>query len=398
MSLRHSRLVAASLLSLLLTTAIASGQEGQAAPPSAVGVVVIAPESLAITSELPGRISATQIADVRPRVGGIIETREFEQGSLVQQGDVLFRLDRVTYEIAVEAARATVSRAEAGRVEAQATERRYASLKERNITSQADYETAVAARLQAEAALAEARAQLRAAEINLGFTEVKAPITGRIGRAQVTEGALVSAHGEVLATIQQLDPVYADMQQPVSELLRLRRALASGALTEVEPGAARVVLYLDDGSQYAYPGKLLFAEASVDRASGQVTLRAEFPNPDDTLLPGMYVRVSVEQATQAEAIAIPSQAVQRNASGAAMVYVVNAEGAADLRPVGLGRSVGNRVTAQEGLAAGDLLIVDGFQKIGPGAPVAPTCWVDPSSDAQTPPDVCAQRIAPPVGN
>ena len=379
-----SRLLAgAPILPLILLCSPALAQDGQM-PPSGVGVIVIQPENLAVTSELPGRISATQVADVRPRVNGIIESRDFEQGSVVAEGDVLFRLDRATYEIAVEAAKATVARAEAVLVDARATERRYASLNERNITSQAEYETAMAARLQAEAALAEANAQLRAAEVNLGFTEIRAPISGRIGRAQVTEGALVSAQGEVLTTIQQLDPVYADMQQPVSELLRLRAELASGRLTEVEPGAARVVLLLDDGSQYEHAGKLLFAEAAVERSSGQVTLRAEFPNPDGVLLPGMYVRVSVEQA-------IPSQAVQRSASGAAQVYVVTAEGTAALKPVVLGRATGNRVIVEEGLSEGETLIVDGFQKMGPGAPVAPVCWADPSL-SEPPADVCIQRL------
>ena len=388
---------AAGLLPLFLLCAPAVAQDGEAIPPAGVGVVVIQPESLAVTSELPGRISATRIADVRPRVGGIVETRDFVQGSLVEEGDVLFRLDRVTYEIAVEAAAASVARAEAVLADARATEKRYGSLNERNITSQAEYETATAARLQAEAVLAEAKAQLRAADVNLSFTEIKAPISGRIGRAQVTEGALVSAQGEILTTIQQLDPVYADMQQPVSELLRLRRALDAGDLHEVEPGAARVVLYLDDGSIYAHPGKLLFAEATVERSSGQVTLRAEFPNPDGLLLPGMYVRVSVDQATEPDAIAIPSQAVQRDPKGGAQVYVVD-EGVAALRPVTLGRATGNRVTVENGLAADDMLIVDGFQKIGSGAPVAPVCWADPLAGDQAPAAICAARLTPASGN
>lgn len=387
--------VAVSLLSLQLAAGPALGQ---GMPPSSVGVVIVQPETIAVTSELPGRISATRIADVRPRVGGIIETRDFEQGSQVEEGDILFTLDRATYEIAVEAARATVARAEAVLVEAQQAERRFSSLSERNIASQAQYETALAGRLQAEAALAESRAQLRAAEVNLGYTEVRAPISGRIGRVQVTEGALVSAQGEVLTTIQQLDPVYADMQQPVSELLRLRAALASGALTEVEPGAARVMLSLDDGSQYPHPGRLLFAEAAVERSSGQVTLRAEFPNPEGILLPGLYVRVSVEQATEGNAIAIPTQSVQRDASGAAQVYVVNAESVAELRPVTLDRTIGNRVTVHGGLAEGDMLVVDGFQKMGPGAPVAPVCWSDPSRPDETVQDACLERIPANVTN
>lgn len=367
-------------------------------PPAGVGVIILQAQTVPVISELPGRVSATRIAEVRPRVGGIIERREFEQGSLVKEGDVLFRLDQASYAIQVEAARATVARTEAVLLEAQQSERRFASLNERNITSKSDYETATAAKLQAEAGVAEARAQLRAAEINLGYTEIKAPISGRIGRAQITEGALVGAQGEVLTTIQQLDTVYVDMQQPVSELLRLRAALAKGELVMVAPNVAKVVLHLDDGSEYQHAGKLLFAEASVERSSGQVTLRAEFPNLEGVLLPGMYVRVMVEQATEANALAIPSQAVQRDASGAALAYVVSDKGTADLRPVVLGRSVGNRMIVQSGLAEGDMVIVDGFQKMGPGAPVAPVCWSDPSLAQAAPPEACVKRLPPAAQN
>lgn len=388
--------LAAPVLALLMMSAAAFAQEGR--PPSQVGVLPIQAENLEITSELPGRIAATMIADVRPRVGGIIETRDFEQGGLVKAGDILFRLDRESYAIAVEAATASVARAEAVLADAESAERRSTSLRERNATSQADYESAIANKLQAVAALAEARAQLRAAQLNLDYTEIRAPISGRIGRALITEGALVAAQGDVLTTIQQLDPVYADMQQPVSELLRLRNDLVSGKLTMVEPGVAKVILILDDGTQYKYPGKLLFAEAAVERSSGQVTLRAEFPNAEGLLLPGMYVRVVVEQATQADAIAIPSQAVQRDPTGAAQVYVLNADHIAELRPVTLGRSVGNRMIVEDGLNASDILIVDGFQKMGPGAPVSPVCWTDPSGTTKNPEDVCSKAIAPKAGN
>jgi len=384
----------AVLLAVLIVIGliVSSPACGQGFPPSSVGVVVVEPHQVAITSELPGRVSATRVAEVRPRVNGIVEERVYEQGSIVMEGDVLFRLDRATYEIAVEAARASVARAEAVLADARQTESRYASLNARSVTSKADYDTAVTAKLQAEAGLAEARAQLRAAEVNLGYTEIRAPISGRTGRAQVTEGALVSAQGEVLTTIQQLDVVYADMQQPVSELLRLRRALDSGALKQVESGAAQVALYLDDGSLYPHPGKLLFAEASVERSSGQVTLRAQFPNPDGTLLPGMYVRVSVEQAVQDAAITVPTQAVRRGASGAAQIFVVGAGQVVEPHNVVLGRETGNLVTVESGLAAGDMVIVDGFQKIGPGAPVSPVCWSDPVAGEAPIPAACAQRI------
>ena len=364
----------------------ALAQQGQDAPPSPVGVVLIAPENLPILSELPGRITPTRIAEVRPRVGGIVERRVFEQGSTVKAGDVLFELDKASYAVAVEAARAGVARAEAGVVEATRNEARLSTLNDRNITSRAQYDTALAAKLQAEAALAEARAQLRAAEINLGHADVTAPIDGRVGAARVTEGALVNAQGEVMTTIQNLETVYADIQQPVSELLRLRNALDSGAIEQVEPGAAKVTLYLDDGTAYDHPGRLLFAETSVERSSGQVTLRAEFPNPRGILLPGMYVRVTVEQATEQDVLAIPDQAVQRSGGGATSVYVVDAEGKAQLRPVKLGRSMGPRVTVHDGLQAGDMVVADGVQKIAPGAPVQPVCWHPVTEDA--PPATC----------
>ncbi|MAB01032.1 MAG: efflux transporter periplasmic adaptor subunit [Stappia sp.] len=374
--------------SLFPVAAIAQGY-----PPSSVGVVVVEPQAVAITSELPGRISATRVAEVRPRVGGIIETRVFEQGSLVSEGDVLFRLDRATYEVALEAARAAVARAEAVLTDSRQIEQRTVSLSQRKVASQAALDSAVAARLQAEASLAEARARLRAAEVNLGYTEIKAPISGRTGRALTTEGALVSAQGEILTTIQQLDTVYADMQQPVSELLRLRRALAAGDLKEIEPGTAEVELYVDDGTLYPHPGRLLFAEVTVERSSGQVTLRAEFPNPDGTLLPGMYVRVSVEQARREDAILVPAQSVRRDASGTAQVFVVGDGSAVEVRPVTLGRSVGNHVIVESGLQADDLVIVDGFQKIGPGAPVAPVCWTDPAAgEDATSSDACTRRL------
>ncbi|MGR3316496.1 MAG: efflux RND transporter periplasmic adaptor subunit [Roseovarius indicus] len=384
--------LAAPVLMALSTALSALSASAQDRPPSPVGVVVAEPEELAVSSELPGRIVATRVAEVRARVGGIIESRAYEQGSNVEKGDVLFRLDRARYEIAVEAANAALERAKAVLADARQTESRYASLKQRNVTSEAAYENAEAELLQARAGVAEARAQLRAAEVDLGYTEIRAPISGRAGRALITEGALVTAQGEAVTTIQQLDTVYADMQQPVSELLRLRRALDSGALTQVEPGAAQVKLYLDDGSLHPYPGKLLFAESSVERSSGQVTLRAEVPNPDGLLLPGMYVRVAVEQAREQGALLVPRQAIRRDASGAASVFVVDEAGTAQPRKVTPGRSIGNTTTIERGLSGGEMVIVDGFQKIGPGAPVGPVCWTDPAKPDTAAPDVCARRL------
>lgn len=369
------------LMAVLLGSSVALA-EGTAAPEaSPVGIIIVTPEALSVSAELPGRVSAARLSAVRARVDGIVESLEFQQGGTVQSGDVLYRLDSASFEAAVDAARAGASRAEAVLHEANTQAKRLSELRARNITSAVDLDSALSAKLQAEAALAEARAQLRVAEINLDRAEIKAPISGRIGRSEVTEGALVSAQSEVMTTIQDLDIVYADMQQPVSELLRLRDALAAGELEQVEPGTARVILHLDDGRQYAHPGKLLFAEADVQRSSGQVTLRAEFPNAEGLLLPGMYVRVMVEQAMEKDAIAIPSQAVHRGAGGKADVYVVAADGTAELRAIKVGRSIGNRLRILEGLQPNDRVIVDGLQKIGPGAPVQPVCWSDPSQKA-----------------
>ncbi|WP_019997953.1 efflux RND transporter periplasmic adaptor subunit [Aureimonas ureilytica] len=356
-------------------SAAAQGQGGGAPPPSPVGIVEVKPEAIAVTAELPGRIAPTRIAEVRPRVGGIIVQRVFEQGSDVQEGDPLFQIDPATFQVAVESAEAGVARADAVLTQARQDADRTRALVARNTVGAANLETAVATQRQAEADLAAARAQLRAAQINLDYATVRAPISGRIGRAIVTEGALVSTTGtEALATIQQLDPVYADIQQPVSQLLRLREALRTGQITQLEENVAQVRLRLDDGSDYPYPGRLLFSEATVEETSGQVTLRAEFPNPDDTLLPGLYVRVAVDQGIDANALAVPNQAVQRDTAGQAFLYLVNGNSTAEQRNVTVARVVGNRSVISEGLAAGDKVIADGFQKIGPGSPVAPTPW------------------------
>ncbi|TYC64250.1 efflux RND transporter periplasmic adaptor subunit [Rhodobacterales bacterium] len=368
-------------------------------PPAEVGVIKVVAQDIKVAAELPDRINPARIAEVRPRVGGIILERVFEQGSNVNKGDVLFRIDPITYEAAVEAARAGVARAEAVLLDATQSESRISQLEKRKVSSTAELDRTKAARLQAEAELAAAKAELHRAEIDLSFTKVTAPITGRIGRASVTEGALVSAGGaEVMTTIQALDPVYADILQPVSELLALRRALESGALKELEPGVAQARLYLDDGGAYPHPGRLLFFEATVERTSGQVILRAEFPNAGNVLLPGMYVRVKVDQAMQSDALAVPSQAVQRDASGAAQVYVVTDENTAVLRPVTLGHPVGNRVVVLAGLEEGDRVVVDGFQKIRSGAAVKSVQWIDPTTSVETRVDDSAQAASTPASN
>lgn len=378
-------------------------------PPSQVGIVTTQREALPVVSDLPGRIAPTRIAEVRPRVGGIIVRRVFEQGSDVEEGQPLFEIDRATYEVEVEAARAAVMRAEAVLLQANQDAERARQLVSTRTTSQSSLDTAIATQKQAEADLASARASLRGAEINLDYTTVRAPIAGRIGRALVTEGALVSQNNtEALATIQQLDPVYADVQQPVTELIRLRNALARGELEQIEPDVAKVSLMLDDGSSYGEPGRLLFSEATVDPASGQVTLRSEFPNSDGNLLPGMYVRVAVEQGIDQAAIAVPSQAVQRDTAGRAQLFVLDPDNKVMLRNVVIGRAIGNRAVVSQGLDAGERVVVDGFQKTGPGATVEPVEWTDPSqaqpagaeggdAETQTPTEAAPQGDAAPAG-
>jgi membrane fusion protein (multidrug efflux system) len=368
------------ILALAIVPALAGCDDGspQAAagaemPPTAVSVVEVAPADIPILNELPGRIAPTRIAEVRPRVSGIVVERVFEQGSTVKQGDVLYRIDPEPFRVEVEAARATLERAEAARVQARQEADRQRALRQRNVSSGQQYDNAVAALAQADADVAAAKANLAAAELNLRYSEVTAPISGRIGRAQITEGALIDST-DVLATIQQLDPVYADFTQSANDLLRLKRAAEAGLLTSPNPGEAVVQLLLDDGTPYSHQGRLLFSEAAVDATTGQVTLRGEFPNPDGDLLPGMYVRVRIEQGVQANAIAVPQQAVQRGPDGRAQVYVVNDQGAAEIRPVVTGRTVDNLWVIESGLQAGDTIIVEGFQKIGPGAPVTPVPW------------------------
>jgi len=367
----------AALLSLVAacSEAESSAEAPAAPPPPAVSMVEVVPEAIPILNELPGRIAPTRIAEVRPRVSGIVLERVFEQGSLVEEGDVLYRIDPQPFRVQVASAEATLQRAQSVQLRARQEADRQTRLRERNVSSGQQMDNAVAALAQADAEVAIADAGLAAAQLNLDYANIKAPISGRIGRAMITEGALVSANSaESLATIQQLDPVYADFTQSANELLRLRRALENGAVTNAAPGEARVLLRMDDGSEYAHAGRLLFLEAAVDATTGQVTLRGEFPNPEGDLLPGMYVRVLIEQGVQENAIAIPQQAIQRDSGGRSQVYVITDENLAELRTVRLGRVVGERWVVEEGLKAGDKVVVEGFQKIRPGAPVTAQPW------------------------
>ncbi|GLR53772.1 efflux RND transporter periplasmic adaptor subunit [Shinella yambaruensis] len=349
-------------------------QGGFAFPPPQVAVVAVKTEDVPITNDLPGRIAATRTAEVRPRATGIVIERIFEQGSQVKEGDVLYRIDPAPFQVQVDSAEATLRRAKAVQAQARNTAERQEQLRKSNVASAQTYDDAVAQLAQADADVAIAEASLATAKLNLEYTEVKAPISGRIGRALITEGALVSANGtENLATIQQLDPVYADFTQSATDLMRLRKALEDGDLM-ADNNSADVKLVLDDGSAYPHPGKLLFSEAAVDETTGQVTLRGEFPNPDGDLLPGMYVRVQIEQGIEKNAVLVPQQAVQRDSSGSALVYVVSADNKAGTRSVRVGRAAGTRWVITDGLKDGEKIIVEGFQKVQPGGEVVPAEW------------------------
>lgn len=370
---------------LLAGAALAGCSEEQASaprsmPPGVVKVVTAQQEELPITNELPGRIAPTRLAEVRPRVSGIIIERVFEQGSLVKEGDVLYKIDPAPFQVRVDSAEATLRRAQAAQLQARQTADRQQQLRRSNVGSQQEFDNAVALLAQADAEVAVAEAGVAEAKLNLQYANVTAPISGRIGRALITEGALVSATGsENLATIQQLDPIYADFTQPAADLIRLRKALQDGQLM-TGPNEAEVNLLFDDGSRYPQHGRLLFSEAAVDATTGQVTLRGEFPNPNGDLLPGMYVRVQIQQGIQKAAFAVPQQAVQRDAGGQASVLVVNAEDTVEQRRVSVGRAIGDRWVISEGLRNGDRVVAEGFQKTAPGAKVKPEAWTE-SGDA-----------------
>ncbi len=342
-------------------------------PPPEVGVVVAAPRAVGLTAELPGRLEASRVAQVRARVAGILQRRTFREGSDVKAGQPLFQIDSAPYRASVDSAQAVLARARANATQASAQAERYKPLLEANAISQQDYLNAVAAHKQAEADVAAATAALTTAQINLAYASVAAPISGRIGRALVTEGALVG-QGEAtqLAVVQQIDPMYVNFTQSTTEVLRLRKALDSGKLARTTTAAA-VRVVLEDGSEYPRIGRLLFSDLTVDPSSGQITLRAELPNPDGLLLPGMYVRVRIEQGQASQAIVLPQQAVQRTPMGDS-VMVVGADGQVAPRAVKIGTAQGGAWVVLEGLAAGEQVMADGFQKLRGGAPVKAVPW------------------------
>jgi membrane fusion protein (multidrug efflux system) len=359
---------------LVSLTLSGCGKPKPAAPPPSgppeVGIIVVKQEKVSLTTELSGRTVPQQVAEVRPQVSGIILKRLFTEGSDVKAGQVLYQIDSAVFEAAHASAKAVQAKVEAALVSLRLTENRYRDLVKSSTVSQQDYDNASAALKQGEAELGVAKAAVEAARINLAYASVKAPISGRIGRSAVTNGALVTANQTTaLATIQQLDTMYVDVTQSIADLLKLKQNLASGVLKKNNSAQAPVKLLLEDGSPYPVPGTLKFSEVTVDQSTGSVTLRAVFPNPAQALLPGMFVRALVVEGVNENAILIPQRGVTRNPKGDAVVMTVGAEEKVEPRPIKVIRTVGDNWLVGGGLKAGDRIILEGLQKARPGTPV-----------------------------
>ncbi|RSZ56379.1 efflux RND transporter periplasmic adaptor subunit [Massilia atriviolacea] len=351
----------------------ACGQKAPPAPPPPgppqVVVHTVAAQPMTVTTELAGRTSAYQVAEVRPQVGGLVLKRLFVEGSTVKAGTPLYQIDPASFVAAVNSARATLASARARVMAAEPKAKRYQELLAIEGVSKQDLEDALAAAAQARADVEAAQAALDVANINLKYTNVYAPIGGHISRSKVTAGALVTAgQADALTTVQQLDPIYVDVTQSSTELLALRRRFESGKLKQADGGQAPVSLLLADGSKYAAQGKLQFADVSVDAGTGNVTLRALFPNPKGELMPGMYVRAVLDSGVDAQAITVPQVGVTRNQRGEATALVLNKENKVEQRVLSTGAAVGDRWVVNAGLAPGERVIVEGLQQVQPGAP------------------------------
>ena len=360
---------------LAAVSALALAACGEAPQPPATGgggvpqvrVITVQAQRLPLTTELPGRVAPALIAEVRPQITGLVLQRRFKEGSDVKAGDVLYQIDPATYRANVDSAQATLAKAEANLVTVRLKAGRFKELSAIKAVSQQDADDAAASLLQAEAEVSAARATLQTQRINLDYTRITSPISGRIGRSSVTPGALVTANqAGAMATVQQLDPIYVDVTQSTSTLLALKRSMDAGTL---KSGTAKVRLVLEDGSVYAQPGKLQFSDVTVDQSTGAVTLRAEFPNPRADLLPGMYARAVLEEGVLEQALLVPQPAVGRDTTGKPYVFVVDGEGKLQQRSLTADRAVGDQWLVTDGLKAGDTVVVEGQQKARAGQPV-----------------------------
>ena len=363
------RLGAVTTMGLALVACGPSGKPPPRGPPD-VAVMTVAAAPVELTTELPGRTSPFETSDVRPQVGGIVIARPFVEGGDVRAGQVLYQIDPAPYKAALDQARALEANAEAGLATAKAKADRYADLVRINAVSRQDYDDAEAAAKQAVANVQQQKAAVEAAAINLAYTRVTAPISGRIGRSTFTKGALVtSGQAGALTTIQRLDPIYVDLTQSAAEVLKLRDAMASGRLNGGGAAGVKVRLKLDDGVVYPQEGDLKFTEVTVDQTTGTVALRAVFPNPKGLLLPGLFVRAVIVEGVDPNGILVPQPAVGRNEKGQPTALVVDAKGNAQSRLLTAPTTLGDKWLVTSGLAVGDRLIVEGLQSVKPGAPV-----------------------------
>ncbi|MBV5316517.1 MAG: efflux RND transporter periplasmic adaptor subunit [Desulfobulbaceae bacterium] len=346
------------------------GGAATAKPAPEVGVVVVNTEPVTLTMELSGRISPQMVAEVRPQVGGIIQKRLFTEGSEVKAGEPLYQIDPATYQAAHASAKAALAKAEANGFALRQRSERYKQLVAISAVSRQEYDDATAALKQAEADIETGKAAVETARINLAYTRITAPIAGRIGRSTVTPGALVTANQvTALATIQQLDPVYVDVTQSSADLLRLKRNLASGELKGNDPGQAKVKLILEDNSAYPLEGILKFSEVTVDQSTGSVTLRAQFPNPNQLLLPGMFVSALIQEGVREQVILVPQRGVSRDPAGNAVALVAGEKDVVERRMLKTERTVGDAWLVTDGLQAGERVIVEGIQRVRPGVTV-----------------------------
>jgi membrane fusion protein (multidrug efflux system) len=347
-------------------------KQGGPAGPVEVGVVTIEPTSVTLTRELPGRTSAFRVAEVRARVNGIVLKRLFTEGADVKEGQRLFLIDPAPYQAALEGAKGALARAEANLANVKAVAERDADLVKDNAVSRQEAESSAAALKVAEADVASARAARDAAQINLGYTVVTSPVSGRIGRSAVTEGAYVQAgQATLLAIVQQLDPVFVDLTQSTAEVMRLRRDLESGKLQSAGGGRAKVRLVTEDGKEYGLPGALQFTDVTVDPSTGSIALRALFPNPKAELLPGMFVRARLDEGVNPQALLVPQVGVTRDQKGLPTALVVGPDGKVERRQIATDRAIGDAWLVTSGLKAGEQVIVEGLQKVRPGAQVKP---------------------------
>ncbi|KAF1024508.1 MAG: Multidrug resistance protein MexA [Pseudomonas sp.] len=357
-------------LALALSACDKSAGKTPEMPPAKVRIETLEARPLSISSELSGRIAAPRVAQVRARVAGVVLQQVFKEGADVKQGQVLFRIDPAPFKADLDSAQAALNKAQANAFQARLQEQRYSQLVQDKAISAQDYDNARANARQTAADVAANQAAVQRAKLNLGYATVTAPISGRIGRALVTEGALVGQNEATpLAVIQQLDPIHADLTQSTRELNDLRRAFRACNLKQVGQDQAKATLIQDDGSLYPLPGKLLFAEISVDPGTGQIILRSEFPNPDLDLLPGSFIRVRVEQAVDQQGLSVPQRAITRDSAGVPMVLLLDAQNTVSQQPVVLGAAVNNRWIVKSGLKPGDRIVVEGLQHARPGETV-----------------------------